>query len=311
MQATFSSSPDDLTAYAAVRALDGALTIMVINKDLAGSTPVSIAIGGFSAGGTAAVYQLTGSDTIAVLPAVKLAAGAASLTVPAQSITLLVVPAQAGKSMTPPTATMRVEPAQTYAPAPGASFNFPVHFVGAAAAHDGGTIVSEFWDFGDGTYATGAHPTHTYAGYGNFNATLTVRDSLGLAGTITKSVAVQPQPQSGVACTATFADTNDYGSSFLGNVLITNTGSQAVKGWIVTWNWPGNQMLAPPFSQSLWNASGSQTETSVSALSAGTIAPGGTANPSFYALYIGGNPAPAQFYLNGTACSLVAETGKK
>jgi hypothetical protein len=312
IQATFSSSPDDLTAYAAIRTLDGAMTIMVINKDLSGSTPVSIGIGGFSAGGPAAVYQLTGSDAIAALPAVKLAAGGVSLTVPAQSVTLLVVPAEGAKSVAPPTATMRVDPAQTYAPAPGGSFSFPVHFVGAGAAHDGGTIVSEFWDFGDGSFATGTRPTHSYTGYGNFNATLTVRDSLGLAGTITKSVSVQPPPQAGIACTATFADTADYGSSFLGNVLITNTGSQTVNGWVVTWNWPGNQMLAPPFSENLWNASGSQTETSVSALSAGSIAPGGTANPNFFALYIGSNPSPTKFYLNGTPCSLVpAASGRK
>jgi hypothetical protein len=86
------ANPDNLSSFAAVRSGDGTLTVMVISKVLSGSTPVTVNLANFSASGPAQVWQLTAANAITRLA--DAAAGASvSLSVPAQSITLLVIPA--------------------------------------------------------------------------------------------------------------------------------------------------------------------------------------------------------------------------
>jgi hypothetical protein len=87
--------PDTLSSFAAIRSIDGALTVMVINKSLASSTPANINIANFSAGSSAQVWQLTAANAINRLNDISSSGGSLSLTVPAQSITLMVIPAAA------------------------------------------------------------------------------------------------------------------------------------------------------------------------------------------------------------------------
>ena len=60
-----------------------------------------------------------------------------------------------------------------------------------SSASPGRTIASYFWDFGDGTSSTLASPSHPYAAAASYNVTLTVTDSAGKTGRVTKTVAVQ------------------------------------------------------------------------------------------------------------------------
>ena len=80
---------DNLSSFAAIRS-DGALTVMVINK-VAGNTPVTMNLGGFAAGGTSQVWQLTSSNTITRLADLTYGGGSIVTSVPGQSITLFVI----------------------------------------------------------------------------------------------------------------------------------------------------------------------------------------------------------------------------
>lgn len=84
--------PDNLSAFAATRSLDGALTVMVINKNLTATTPVHLTLANFTQAGTAQVYRLTASNAIQHLANVSWSGGVLSDTEPAQSITLYVLP---------------------------------------------------------------------------------------------------------------------------------------------------------------------------------------------------------------------------
>ena len=86
-------SPDNLSAFAAIRTNDSALTIMVINKTLTGLTPLSLNLTNFANSGTAQVWQLAASNVITRLADVPYANGTVSNQLPAQSITLFVLPA--------------------------------------------------------------------------------------------------------------------------------------------------------------------------------------------------------------------------
>lgn len=110
-------NPDNLSAFAALRTGDGALTVMVINKQQ-GSTPVTVNLANFTADAKAQAWQINSAAQKAVerLPDVTVTSNALSTTVPSQSITLFVLPA--GTTATPTTPT----PApSTPAPAGGSS----------------------------------------------------------------------------------------------------------------------------------------------------------------------------------------------
>jgi PKD repeat protein len=60
-----------------------------------------------------------------------------------------------------------------------------------SAASTGRTIASYSWDFGDGNSSTLASPPHTYLAGASYNVTLSVTDSTGKVGRVTKTVQVQ------------------------------------------------------------------------------------------------------------------------
>jgi hypothetical protein len=84
--------PDNLSAFAALRAKDGALTIMVISKILSGTTPLTLSLAHVAAAGTATVYRLTSANAIIAMPSLAWSGGTLTDTLPAQSITLYVLP---------------------------------------------------------------------------------------------------------------------------------------------------------------------------------------------------------------------------
>jgi hypothetical protein len=84
--------PDNLSAFAAIRTNDSVLTVMVINKTLTGLTPLALNVTNFANSGTAQAWQLTANNVIARLADVPYANGTVSNQLPAQSITLFVLP---------------------------------------------------------------------------------------------------------------------------------------------------------------------------------------------------------------------------
>jgi glycosyl hydrolase family 44 len=85
-------NPDALSAFSAVRSSDLALTLIIVNKDLSQPTSVDLQVANFHPAGAAQRWQLTGGNGIqrvddAVVPG--------TIQVPAQSVTLLVVPSGA------------------------------------------------------------------------------------------------------------------------------------------------------------------------------------------------------------------------
>jgi hypothetical protein len=85
-----SANPDDLSSFAAVRQTGGALTVMVVNKDLTGSTPVTLNVQDYNAAAVAQVWQLTTANAIQRQPDATVASGQIQSVVPPQSVTLFV-----------------------------------------------------------------------------------------------------------------------------------------------------------------------------------------------------------------------------
>ncbi|MFD5565064.1 glycoside hydrolase family 9 protein [Kitasatospora griseola] len=103
------------------------------------------------------------------------------------------------------------------------------------------------------------------------------------------------------ACAVAYKVENAWGSGFTATVTVKNTGAATVSGWTLGWSFGGDQRIS-----NAWNATVSQTGSSVTARDAGwngTLAPGASASFGFQASYSGANPAPARFTLNGADCA--------
>jgi hypothetical protein len=88
-------APDSLSAFAAVRSSDAALTLVVINKQSNAGANLSVNLTNFSAAISSQVWQMTSSNVIARLPDVNLRGNLLATSAPPQSITLFVVPTAA------------------------------------------------------------------------------------------------------------------------------------------------------------------------------------------------------------------------
>src|SRR5580704_1718067 len=84
--------PDDVSSFAALRSSDGALTVMVVNKQLTATASATVTVTNFFAGGTVQAWQLTSSNVITSLPNQTLSGNTFTNLLPAQSITLFVLP---------------------------------------------------------------------------------------------------------------------------------------------------------------------------------------------------------------------------
>ena len=82
--------PDTVSAFAAVRAKDGALTVMAINKEADRAMPLSLALARFARAGTVRGFRLVDRRLVALAPA-RYAAATMSTLLPAQSVTLFEV----------------------------------------------------------------------------------------------------------------------------------------------------------------------------------------------------------------------------
>ncbi len=167
-------NPDSLSAFAATRAADGAMTVMVISKVLSGSTPVTVNLANFAAAGSAQAWQLTSANAITRLADVGFGGSTFTASVPAQSITLYVIGA-GGTANQPPVAAASATPTSGTVP-------LAVAFSGSGSSDPDGSIAGYGWNFGDGSSASGINASHTYVSAGTFTATLTVTDNLGATG---------------------------------------------------------------------------------------------------------------------------------
>jgi len=102
------------------------------------------------------------------------------------------------------------------------------------------------------------------------------------------------------ACKVTYA-ADSWGSGFVANVTVANTGSSAVNGWTLGFTLPGGQLVTSSWNTTLSGSSGAVTARN--AAHNGSIPAGGSTSFGFQGTYTGSFASPASFTLNGSACT--------
>lgn len=120
------------------------------------------------------------------------------------SVSIVVTPVSSNAANAlPRSVTIRLTPAGSVNAPPIPAFTFSpssplegtvVQFDASTSRDPDGTIVSYDWSFGDGTTASGVRVTKTYLMAGTFHVTLTVTDDRGVAGQLTRAVAIGVSP---------------------------------------------------------------------------------------------------------------------
>lgn len=135
---------------------------------------------------------------------------------------------------------------------------------------------------------------------GSYSVTVTATDATGASGSATFTWTITGAPTGGGTCQVSYAK-NEWAGGFTANVTITNTGSNVINGWTLSFAFPGDQKLT-----NAWNATVTQSGSAVTATNLSynaTIAPGGNTSFGFQGTWTTSDAAPTAFTLNATTCT--------
>jgi len=119
------------------------------------------------------------------------------------------------------------------------------------------------WNFGDGSSATGANPSHTFASAGAYAVTVTATDEYGLSGTASGTITITGS-SSAVLFQDTFSSSTPSSAwSFLGGTWQINNGALSQtstapgdpqKAMITNQTYPTNLMITAEVQVNSWNS---------------------------------------------------------
>lgn len=143
------------------------------------------------------------------------------------------------------------------------------------------TAVTGYDVYRGGTKVGSANGT-TYTDTGltastDYSYSVRARDAAGNTSSASASVTARTAASGGSGnggCTAALRVDSSWNTGFQATVTVTNPGTAALKGWTVTWTWPGGQTVS-----NSWNATVTQTGAAVTAKNAshnGAVAAGGS-----------------------------------
>ncbi|WP_159433625.1 PKD domain-containing protein [Agrococcus sp. Marseille-P2731] len=161
-----------------------------------------------------------------------------------------------------------------------------VAFDATGSADPDGSIVGYAWDFGDGSTATGATPSRTFAVADEYEVTLTVTDDDGATAQVTRSVtAGTPVPDDAAAFdTFTRSATGSWGTPDVGPAWTTHLGNAAFG----VSSGRGSIALAPSHTREARMTGVSSTDNLVEVtLSSDTASVGGTMSVDVIARQVG------------------------
>jgi hypothetical protein len=289
---------NQLVVAHAVRQANGDLAVMLINEDPANTYSVNLNYNGFTPSSAVPVVYSYADEGTSITTASS--GTSAAQTLPPYSIETIVLQPQAGSesaTTAPGSPTVSVNgTSATVSWSPSTSGTVDKY----AVYRQYGTV-SELLGTSTGTSFTVMNlvPGTAYT----FNVlAIDQRGFLSVPSTPVTFTTGQPANST---CAVTYDVSTGWGSGFVANISVTNTGPSAIDGWTLAFTFPSS---TESLSGSDWNANWSSSGQNVLATSLdwdATLAPnsGNTVSIGFVANQNGAYPSPASFTLNGTVCN--------
>jgi hypothetical protein len=288
-----------LVSAHAVRNADGDLSVMLINKDPANSYQVSLHYAGFTPSAAAPVVYTYGDEATSITSAAQGTSG--SQVLPPYSIETIVLQPQAG---TESSLTAPGTPSVSHVTATQATVTWSPSGGGQVDKYD---IYRQFGTDSEllGTSTSGSFTVNNLNPGTAYTLNVVAVDQKGYQSLPSAPVRFVTGTPASSTCAVTYDVTNGWGSGFVANVAVTDTGPNAINGWTLAFSFPSG---TESVSSSNWNANWSETGTNVVATNVswdGYLAPnsGNSVSIGFVANQNGAYPSPASFTLNGTVCT--------
>lgn len=285
------SAADPLVKVHAARRADGGLAVLLVNQDPDAAKAVAVDYAGYSPASAAQVLTYGNGDT-----AITTTAGAArSVTLPPYSLTTLLLRPSAQTSLPAapgrPTATGITDTAATLTwPAAAPGVKYEIHRQAGTTSEQWGETTARSFTVGNLTPST------------RYTVNVLARDAAGRVSWASPPLTFQTTSPATSACAVRYAETTNWGNGFVANVDVTNTGTEPVDAWTLTFTWPTTWQRV----DSGWNATWTQSGTTVRAANVEgnrVLAPGAGTTIGFVGSYQGPDVTPAAFTLNGTLCT--------
>jgi hypothetical protein len=283
----------------AVRNANGSLSVMLINKDPANSYQVTLHYAGFTPAATAPTVYTYGDEATSISSAAQ--GTNMSQTLAPYAIETVVLQPQAGS-----------ESSLTAPGTPSASNVTATQATVSWSPAGGGQVdkYNVYRQFGTtsellGTSTSGSFTANNLNPGTAYTLNVVAVDQQGHQSLPSEPVRFVTSTPTNSTCAVTYNVTQGWGSGFVTNVAITNTGPNAINGWTLAFSFPSS---TESVSSSNWNANWSENGTNVIATNVdwdGGLAPNGGNSVSigFVANQNGAYPSPASFTLNGTVCT--------
>jgi hypothetical protein len=286
-----------VTAHA-VRNANGDLSVMLINKDPANSYQVSLHYAGFTPVSAAPTVYTYGDEASSITSAPQ--GTSASQALPPYSIETIVLQPQAG-----------TESALSAPQTPSASNVTDTQATVSWAPSSGGQVdkYEVYRQFGTtsellGTSTSGSFTVMNLNPGTAYTLNVVAVDQKGYQSVPSAPVRFTTGTPAHSTCAVTYDVSNGWGSGFVANLTITDTGPNAINGWTLAFSFPSS---TESLTTSNWNGNWTWSGTNVQVTNLswnGDLAPdsGNTISLGFVANQTGAYPSPASFTLNGTVC---------
>ena len=287
-----------MVAAHAVRNANGDLSVMLVNKDPVNSYQVSLHYAGYTpAASTPAVYTY-GDEASSITEAAQ--GTASSQVLPPYSIETIVLQPQAGtqSALSAPSAPVASNVADTQATI-------------SWAPSSGGAVdkYAVYRQFGTDSELLGTSTSDSFTANNlipgtSYTLNVLATDQQGDLSLPSAPVTFTTGTPSDSTCAVSYDVTDGWGSGYVANIAVTDTGPSPIDGWTLAFGFPASTESVSSGWNGNWTESGQQVQVTSLDWNAALAAGGGnSADIGFVGTNSGAYPSPAAFTLNGTVCT--------
>lgn len=291
------ASDNSLVSAHAVRNANGDLSVMLINKDPSASHEVDLSYAGYTPSTAAPTVYSYADEGTAITSGIE-GTGAVQQLPPYSIETVVLTPSGAGSGLSAPGSP---------AVSDVANGNATISWTPST----GGTVTryEVFQQFGQDSQLLGSSTGDSFT-VGNlvpgqgYTLNVLARDQNGDLSLPSAPVTFTASTPANSTCAVNYVVSNGWGSGYVANISVTDTGPNPIDGWTLAFAFPSDTESLSSDWNGNWSTNGQNVLVTNLGWNGQLAADGGnSADIGFVGANNGAYPSPASFTLNGTVCT--------